>query len=176
MLKTDVGSKQSRKLGGCAARRHQNGSVIEFAVSLPVIVAVVSLALNLTIALLSVRAVDLAARDAARAASLQQTRDAALNAARAALATHAFAGQTPVVEEQSFVFDTAQGQGQPYAGPGPIVVVTVAAQAQLPFKCNFYGTVLGIDGLKVTRTYTFPIMKLPKPRPVPGGPGPIVAG
>lgn len=149
--------------------RNQKGSIIEFAVSLPLIIVAVSIALNLGVTLLGVRAVDLAARDAARAASLQQTKEAAMMAAKTALQAHSIAGQTPKLDETAFVFDTAKvPKGVVYAGPGPVVVVKVDAALNLPFK-TLLTTGVSDKDLDVSRSYTFPIMKLPNP-------GPVVAG
>lgn len=150
------------------ARRSQKGtSIIEFAVTLPVIIFAVTIALNLGITLLAVRTVDLAARDAARAASLQQTPDKALQAARAAVTAHNYPGQTFTIDQNDFVFDTAPTNGQPYYGPGPHVSLTVKASAELPFKLNLLSADARTGRLPVSRSYTFPIMKLPsRVRPI----------
>jgi hypothetical protein len=146
--------------------RNQKGSIIEFAVSLPVIIFAVSLALNMGISLLAVRAVDLAARDAARAASLQQTKETAMAAAKAALMTHASSWVAPQLDEQAFVFDTAKvPSGTVYAGPGPIVVVSVKAGIDLPFK-TMVDSAADRSKMNISRAYTFPIMKLPKFGPI----------
>lgn len=142
-------------------RRNNHGNVsIELAVALPVVIAVLCIAINLGLTLLSARANDLACRDAARAAAQCDDLEQALQAAKAAASGHAFFGRSPRVVVEEFSYDTNGGDTLPPSGAGPNVKVVTAFRADLPFIARFYGAGFDNETLEFRRAYTFPIMKL----------------
>lgn len=151
---------------------------LELAISAFALVVMVCLCLDVGVMMLGNQVVDRAARDAARAAASQSDSASALNAAKAALASHKTDGTyitQPVLTGTSspdFVYQDYGGApfGQTVPPPGsgvagnPFVVVNVKADVKLPAAVDCLGQFIQqgpLTGGKMTfqRQYQFPIVK-----------------
>ncbi len=166
-----------RKTRYLPSRERGMGS-LELAISCFALVVMVCLCLDVGVMMLGNQVVDRAARDAARAAASQSDSASAINAAKAALASHKTDGtyitQPTLVGTTSpnFVYQDYGGApfGQPVPAPGsgiagnPFVVVNVKVDVKLPASMDCLGQYFEqgpLVGGKMTfqRQYQFPIVK-----------------
>lgn len=140
-------------------RRTTRGTaIIEFVVGLPLCVLAVCVSLNLMFVLMQVRILDMAARDAARAAATAANRDEALVLARAAASVHNTYGVAPSVGDADVIYKDNSGIAAPSDGPGPFVAITVSSKLCMPFgDPALFG---GAQGQIAKRAYTFPLLHL----------------
>lgn len=139
-------------------RRRSGTAIVELVVGLPLLVLVVCFGLQIMLVLMQTRMLDLAARDAARAAAMASSREEALKLARAAVSAHSIYGVAPDVSDSDITYKDNNGVAVPNSGPGPFVAVTVSCKLCLPCAGNAF---LGCgDGQTAKRGYTFPLLRL----------------
>lgn len=140
------------------SRRRTGSVLLEFMLGVPLIIFAACFALDLLMVLIQTRTVDLAARDAARAAAMAENQEEALELARAAVAVHKVYGVMPELSSADVIYKDNDGVAVPSSGPGPFVAVTVSSKLSLPFGG---AGMLGLaDNKRATRTYTFPLLQL----------------
>lgn len=138
--------KKTRKGGG--------SGIIELAISGFLTIALTILCIDIGVLMVADNILDQAARDACRAASGQQDRASAENAANAALLNHQTDGYyitQPEIEE--FVYKN--GDGDPSRADDAYVSVVVRCNVRLPAPVNFFGLSLTTYGSRGSGTFDF---------------------
>lgn len=148
------------------SRGKRGTGVIELACGSCFLIALVLLALDVSVMMLGFNLNDRACRDACRAAAQQQTAEAAQQAAQAVLKTHAVDGYyvtQPLLQTGGTNFVYQDFGGNPTLG-NPTVTVTTQCTVRFPVPVSFFGQSFGSDGaggagtMTFRKTYTFPIV------------------
>lgn len=155
-------------LHGKFKRFNRRGSVsIELACGSLVMVALLLVAVDVTVMMIGFSLNDRACRDACRSAAQQDTSAKAQVAANAALAQHKGDGywvSNPLLKTGGTDFVYQDFGGDPFAG-NPTVTCTTECTVRFPVPVDFFGNTFGkgSDGLRGTMTfrkrYTFPIVR-----------------
>ncbi len=148
-------------------RRSKRGTgIIELSCGSCFLIALILVALDVSVMMLGFSLNDRACRDACRAAAQQQSAAAAQQAAQAVLKTHAVDGYyvtQPVLQTGGTEFVYQDFGGNPTLG-NPTVKVTTQCTVRFPVPVSFFGQTFGGDGaggagtMTFRKTYTFPIV------------------
>jgi Flp pilus assembly protein TadG len=138
-------------------RRMSGSCFIEIIPAAFIMIVLLGLGVHLALVFLGFSVVDLAARDAARAAATQPAAAQAQIVAISQLLAHPTDGKlitTPILT--NFIYNDYVGN--PPVNTAPFVQCTVSSNVNLPGKVSFYGVTL-FNTLTISRTYLFPIIK-----------------
>lgn len=142
----------------CRRLKSKYGSCfIELIPCILIMIVLLGLATQLTLTFLCISQVDIAARNATRAAANQPTAAQAQAAAISQLYAYLADGKlitAPMLSECTYN-DYA---GNPPINTAPFVQCTITSNVNLPGKVTFFGVTL-FDTLTVQRTYLAPIIK-----------------